>query len=104
MPTELNILIMHKGPFMVARSLEFDIAAQGRSFREAFQNWCDVFIAQIQMDLRAGRQPLSMVPAAPKDLRDYFEQAFALEAEALPPPMLPDDVPREWQRPHARVA
>lgn len=89
----LTILILREGPLTVARSLEYDIVAQGDSIDEALAAWADVFAAQIILDVRAGREPLADVGPAPERYFELFKRAKRLETEPI---RLPDEVPHPW--------
>jgi hypothetical protein len=92
-PPKLTILLLHEGLLTVARCLEYDIAAQGNSIEEAIDAFADVLAAQIMLDVRAGREPLSQIGPAPEEYFEKYRRAKRLESEPL---RLPDGVPQAW--------
>jgi hypothetical protein len=77
----LNVVIVREGELMVAHGLEHDIAAQGDSVEEAIEAWEGVLAAQVLVDIRAGREPLSGVGPADAHYFDAFKKAKRLEAD-----------------------
>ena len=104
-PAPLNIVLFREGALMVARCLEYDIAAQGETVEAAMAAWVDVFAAQIIIDVRAGREPLAQIGPAPERIFEVFRRAKRLAPEPL---RLPDEVPPPWMlaamHPELRVA
>jgi hypothetical protein len=59
----------------VARALEHDIAAEGRSSESAVSGVLRIVFAHIDHDRRHGRAPLSAFPPAPDRFRSAFRSA-----------------------------
>ena len=90
---KVSSLLIREGQLAVARSLEVDIAAQGATIAEALRAWAETFAAQILVDIRAGREPLSGIGPAPERCFEQFRRATRLAPEPL---RLPDEVPESW--------
>ena len=79
----------------VARCVEYDIAASGRTLPDAQRAFVGVFIAQLIADVTAGRQPLEGVPVAPSEIAHRFEAGQRLGDRGkpleIPRSMLPPD-------------
>lgn len=61
-PERLTLRIITEGSAIVVRSLEYDIAAHSDSLEDAVLAWAQVFAGQIQLDRKAGREPLEGIP------------------------------------------
>ncbi len=94
MQQRLDVLVFKEGRLMVARCLQYDIAAQGETIDEALAAWEDVFTAQILVDKKAGREPLAGIGPAPQRYFDLFKKAVHRLEGA--PMRLPDEVPESW--------
>ena len=73
-PQKLTILITREGTLMVARCLEYDIVAQGKSNTNALVAWLDVYNGQMIVDERAGREPLEGIKPSPQRYFDLVNQ------------------------------
>jgi hypothetical protein len=80
---DVTILLAVDGGQMVARCLEHDIAAFGRTVEEAMTAWRDVFAAQILLDLKAGRAPLEGIEPAPPECFEMYERGRKLDYEPI---------------------
>lgn len=93
MSRQISLLIRYEGSNAVVQCLEYDIAAQGNSIREALESWAVVFSARILIDCEATNVPLSNIPPAPSFYFEEFRSAFRLVG---PPLRLSDNVPSSW--------
>jgi hypothetical protein len=91
----ITILVLREGTAMVARCLEYDIAAQGDTIEDALEAWEDVFIGRILLDMRAGRELFHGIGRAPERYFELFRRARPMAANPIP---LPNDVPQPWMR------
>jgi hypothetical protein len=78
----LRVLLLNERGAWVAQCLEYDIAAQGKSIKDAISSFAEVLGGQITLDLKANREPLSGKKEAPS----WYWRAFA-EAEQLARPI-----------------
>ena len=88
----LSVLFIPRDGFWVAQSLEYDLAAQGRTVDEAKHAFEQTLIGQIMLDKRQGRPPLDHLPPASDRYWDAFRQVAAqfLKTELL---SVPDILP-----------
>jgi hypothetical protein len=63
-----------------ARSLEHDLAVEGRSLDAVLDRILQLIFAHIDFDRRHGRAPLSAFPAAPRRFWDAFNRARPLRS------------------------
>lgn len=90
----LNILMIREGDHWVAQCLDFDIASQGRSVKEAQEAFSSVFAAHVVSDLQNQRPILSRVGPAPDWYWDRFYDAVRLTSSfPVRMPSLPAGVP-----------
>ena len=75
----------------VAQCLQFDIAAQGRSLKDAQKAFERVIHGQIMLDLHQGRQPLAGIKQAPREYWSMFEESERLADHR--PLRLPEGIP-----------
>ena len=75
----------------VAQCLEFDIAAQGKTIKDAQRAFERTFLGQVMLDIHDERQPLEGIGQAPKEYWDMFEEAEQLAARR--PFRLPPGIP-----------
>ena len=73
---QLRVLIQREDDWWVARTLERDLAGQGKDIDDALYELQRVLISHIFLDLEAARTPLSEVPAAPRDCHELWEQGI----------------------------
>ena len=81
---DVTILIQHEGCGWAAQCLEYDIAAQGDSIRQATENFEHTFVGQVILDLRQGKQPLEGFGIAPKDYWERYRTADRLAGDYEP--------------------
>ena len=67
----------------VALCLEYFISAQGATITEAMQSFRESLAAEILLDIKQGREPLSATPPAPAKYVQMWEDSIRL-AEDLP--------------------
>jgi hypothetical protein len=63
-----------------ARSLEHDLAVEGRNLDAVLDRILELIFAHIDYDRRHGRAPLSAFPAAPRRFWDAFTKARPLQS------------------------
>jgi hypothetical protein len=80
LPDRLTLVLVREGDQMVALCLEYYIVAQGDDVPSALRSWADVFAAQIEIDLREGREPLAGIQPAPE--KDYHDIVASMVEEA----------------------
>lgn len=76
----------------VAQCLEYDLAAQGSSIREAQAAFERLFVAQLTVSLEQGVQPFEHLKPAPERYERMFDHALALKEPArfsVPPERIP---------------
>lgn len=79
----VSVLLLKERETWVAQCLEHDVAAQGDSIDEALENFGAVFAGHVMLDVRDGREPLTLIPQAPKVYWDRFGKGERL-AKTLP--------------------
>ncbi len=90
MPTEITIrvLLLKGQESWIAQGLEYNIAAQGDTVREAKEAFLQTVVGQIAIDRQFGQEALEGISPAP---REYWEQFQ--EAERVPDPVeLPEGI------------
>jgi hypothetical protein len=84
-PPRLSILLFQDLPgAWIARGLEHDIAAEGRTVEAAIRTILQIVVAHIDFDRRHNRKPLSAFPPAP----ERFWSAFSRATSVAPSPDL----------------
>lgn len=86
----LRVLFVKTGEVWAAQCIDYDIAAQGDSVREAKRAFEKAIIGQILFDVKRGLQPLSQFKPAPEGYRRKFEEAEQLADNA--PLKLPQSI------------
>lgn len=76
---QISGLLLKEASAWVVQGLEYDIAAQGKTIRDAMRAFRRTVVGQMIIDLKNERQPLSTIPKAP----DFYWQKFFEEAEPL---------------------
>jgi hypothetical protein len=90
---KMSILIQQEHDIWVVQGLEHDIAAQGKTLKEAIQSFHCVLAGQIHLDMENQREPLQGFEQAPDEYWAKFKEALPLgkpENEKAPftlPPM-----------------
>lgn len=82
---------MRDGDLWAAQCIDYDIAAQGRSIREAKMAFEKTIIGQILFDITRHKQPLADFRPAPESYREKFEAGERL-ADSEPIEM-PEGIP-----------
>jgi hypothetical protein len=91
----VNVLLIKEQQHWIAQCVERDLVAQGRTLDEAMESFVHVLTTQLMLDARAGRDPLSDVPAPPKEVERRFWGAKKLEEGRVIRPN-PTDIPPAW--------
>jgi hypothetical protein len=76
---QISGLLLKEASAWVAQGLEYDIAAQGKTIRDAMKAFRRTVVGQMVIDMKHGREPLSAIPKAP----DFYWQKYFEEAEPL---------------------
>ncbi len=87
----LHVLILREGDGWAAQCLEFDLAAQGSTVREAQDAFERVFQLQIALDKQDNKMPFEGLKRAPDSYWDRAREAMRL-GERIPL-RAPRDVP-----------
>ena len=98
----LRVLFVKTGELWAAQCIDYDIAVQGDSVREAKQAFEKAIIGQILFDLNQGRVPLSNFRAAPDSYREKFDEAERLADDSplelpkgMPPAFIINQIPKD---------
>jgi len=83
----LSVLFISTGGMVVAQALQYDLAAQGRTYDEAKHAFEQTLLGQLLLDQRLGRAPLSTLAAAPARYWDAWQAATAGLAQLLAEPV-----------------
>lgn len=100
-PLSLHVLLFREraggDEVWIAQCLDYDIAAQGSTIREAQADFERTFVGEIVLALERGEVPLSGISPPPSRYRRMWEGAIRL-ADSLPvaPPADVSPVIREW--------
>ena len=89
---QITGVLLKEASAWVAQGLEYDIAAQGKTIRDAMLAFERTVVGHIVLDLQNNRQPLSALPKAPRFYWNQYEQGEPL-MENRKPFRLPDNVP-----------
>lgn len=73
----LSVLFISTSGMVVAQALQYDLAAQGRTYEEAKHAFEQTLIGQLLLDQQLGRAPLSTLTAAPARYWDAWRAATA---------------------------
>lgn len=87
MKIEMRVLVRKAGDWWVVRGIDKDIASQAREIGDALYDFERVLMGHIFLDIRAGREPLADIPAAPKELEDQWRRGVGIK----------DERPRPWE-------
>ncbi len=87
----LRVLFVKTGDVWAAQCIDYDIAVQGNSVREAKLAFEKAIIGQILFDVKRGQRPLSGFRPAPRAYRERFEEAEQLADTA--PLEMPEGIP-----------
>lgn len=87
----LSVLLIHDGSNWTAQCLQYDIAAQGESIKEAKKAFEYALAVEIGY-LSKTQKTLDDLPSAPKWYWGSYEQAAKLEAMAESPLRLPTEI------------
>lgn len=83
-----------QGTMWVAQGLEYDIAAQGKTLKEAQDAFERAFVGQVIVNLHHGKEPMENVPAAPADFWHKFHEGLRLAERK--PLFFGDDLPVDF--------
>lgn len=81
----LSVVLLLEDGRWVAQCLDFDIAAQGESIKEAQESFARVFFGQISLDIEHGRSPLQGIERAPDYYWNMFDAARFSDSFPLKP-------------------
>lgn len=88
---ELSVLFIQGRESWVAQCLEYDIAAQGKTFSDVKRAFERTFIGQVMLDIKSGKEPLCGIPKAPDIYWERFARSERLKDEERF--RLPDNMP-----------
>jgi hypothetical protein len=86
----LKILLLTEGSAWIAQCLQFDITAQGRSYRDALDRLQVLFWAEHYQALNEDRTPFSNLDKAPERYWVMFEKGAKIIVHLKLPP-IPDE-------------
>jgi len=70
----IRVLVMRQGQQWLAQGLEYDLAAQGPSEKQAILAFVGVLQGHLRLDRKHGREPLAGIPPAPERFMKAFER------------------------------
>lgn len=86
----LSVLLLREDKGWVAQCLEYDIAAQGKSIKNAKKAFLETVAGQILLDIHHDREPLKDFKEAPPMYRQMFDNAERLaDKEPIQLPHMP---------------
>ena len=89
----VNVLFLREGDGWTAQGLDYDIAAQGTTIKEAQDAFAETFIGQVVVNLAHGKQALEDVESAPLEYFRMFVQCGTKFGRAAEPIGRPDQIP-----------
>lgn len=89
----LSVLAISDPNGFTFQCLEYDIAAQGRTFHDAKKAFTDTVAAQILLDLDQQRNPFQGLKQAPQWYWDRYGDGEAFQMTGIPIPMPDNAVP-----------
>ena len=100
-PKKLRVLLLQESDWFVAQCLEYDIAAQGKTVKDALYEFTRTLVGHLILTIEDGAK-LEDIPPAPAHYWRWFEDGtrfdsdetpFRIPVEALPPAyMIPEQV------------
>jgi hypothetical protein len=96
-------VLLKEASAWVAQGLEYDIAAQGTTIRDAINAFERTVVGQIMLDLKDNKKPLASLPKAPHFYWQKYAQGELL-ADGRLPFYLPADVPVRSAEAELKVA
>lgn len=90
-PRVMRILLIPDQHVWVAQCIDFDLAAQGATPRDAVERFNRILALQIRLDEEGGKAPLSQVPAPPRWFEEQFNKAWlgqVNDGPTIPPPFM----------------
>lgn len=88
----VRVLLIADRNVWVAQCIDFDLAAQGESPREAMETFKRLFEMQIDIDRKAGKPPLEEIPSPPHWYEERFNEAWLCgqdnDGPKIPPPFM----------------
>ncbi len=103
---QLSILMLKEDNAWVAQCLEFDIAGQGESIKDAMVDFMHTFVLELALSDETGSQGLEDIPPAPKYYwRLYRKQATpVIECEENHPLEInTSEIPEPFMLPQERL-
>ncbi len=77
---DINVLLLCDQGIWVAQCLEHDIAAQGKTIKQAMKTFSKSFAGQVFMDVENGKQPLEDFTPAPVEYWDMLKEALIVQS------------------------
>ncbi len=81
---QITGVLLKEASAWVAQGLEYDIAAQGKTIRDAMRAFRRTLVGQIILDIKLGRRPLSNVPKAPDFYWEKYDEGEPLADNRQP--------------------
>lgn len=103
---QFSVLVYQQCGGYIARCLQRDLVAQGRTVAESLQNLNAMIIGQVVLDLEDGvSPPLSRLPAAPAAIFQQYAAA-TVDVHSRTAPVSATPIPPAWMIPEfdSRVA
>ena len=89
--SKLSVLLINDGNGYTAQCLQYDIAAQGETIKEAQSAFEYAITAEVGY-LSETQRTLEDLPSAPKHFWDLFEEASLLAPISSPPMRVPSSI------------
>ena len=80
----LKVVIVNENGIWVSQCLDYDIAAQGESIRDSMEAFVQTVAAQILMDIKDEKTPLTDLPKAPEMYWDFYCNSQRMLSKRLP--------------------
>jgi len=94
MATQLRVLVIVDGPWLVAQVLEYDIGAEAKSFDDLMYQLQKTLVFQVLHDRQENREPFKSLEKAPRKFWEQYEAATPREAELPSSPSDPIPMPK----------
>ena len=69
----VKVLLIQEDNLWSMQCLDYDLAAQGRTQEEVKDAFGKIFLGQIVIDIREGREPFENIGKAPQEFWDMFK-------------------------------
>lgn len=72
---KVDVLVFPEHSFLIAQCLQYDIAAQGRTWSALKRAFILTFMGQMKLQVKFGKKPLGDIPSAPKEFKKMFSSS-----------------------------